>query len=907
MLKRTTAILFLACLGGMSPSTWAQNTLELPGGLPFRVGWVTRVWNPPHVDGQMTSADGWEMATALTDFTLKDDTAAAPQSKGWLLYDDEALYVAVQVSGPGRGDLKMRVTERDGNVNQDDSVHLFIVPPDAPPLKLEPQPGRWYFHLTVNPLGTQRDAIGYKGKSWWNGDWTARTSIQEDGWTVEMRIPFSTLGIKGVTQKAWGFNLCRGFSSVGLPKGEARHYFANWSPKKHWYSFPDKYGRLLFGAGAPSHDEIALRFVQRDLASRLESCSVGLMRIRSDLLAISSTIPGHDFLADQRDRLQIELTSYANALQNMIPSQAAEYWDGLGKKNDALLTRILATQRAAQAIRMAEEFPADWPFVVLGGPPITDTRFERGQPFPSAFKAIDRLQITACRGEYEPATFVLYALENRDAVKIKASDLMGADDQIPASAVNLHVIKYWYQAGEWGKPDGMGTSQEIGVLVPELLLKNDGLVVVDHEQKRNFVRTEEGLIDITNPAREFNAKGRPLVPNPSLMHFSPRDTPDLQAFDVHKDQIKQIFITVHVPVDTKAGIYRGDIEVHVPASGSLILPLTVEVLPFDLVQAPIDYSIYTRGYMVDGDPNVPCIADDKTEAQYRIEMAGLFAHGIINPMVSDVSFEKFVRAMQIRQEVGMPKGHIYHQGIRIPRDELDNEDSFRRFKQKIPRFVKWAQDNGYKDYYLYGIDEADPLLPQQRRWMQAAHEAGAKVFVSVEDDAGFFDVAGDILDLPIMSGPVQPDIAKRVQANGHRLGIYAFPQVNWDKPEIYRRNYGMRLWQAGYDVEMTYAYQHSFGHIWNDFDYPGCKDFNLAYPTVGGVIDTLIFEGLREAVDDTRYVATLLIAAENAMNDPARQAKAKEAEQWVRTVDPSGDLNDLRRQVIDYILQLIDR
>ena len=73
------------------------------------------------------------------------------------------------------------------------------------------------------------------------------------------------------------------------------------------------------------------------------------------------------------------------------------------------------------------------------------------------------------------------------------------------------------------------------------------------------------------------------------------------------------------------------------------------------------------------------------------------------------------------------------------------------------------------------------------------------------------------------------------------------------------------------------------------------------------MIDTLIFEGLREAVDDTRYVATLLIAAENAMNDPARQAKAKEAEQWVRTVDPSGDLNDLRRQVIDYILQLIDR
>jgi hypothetical protein len=104
---------------------------------------------------------------------------------------------------------------------------------------------------------------------------------------------------------------------------------------------------------------------------------------------------------------------------------------------------------------------------------------------------------------------------------------------------------------------------------------------------------------------------------------------------------------------------------------------------------------------------------------------------------------------------------------------------------------------------------------------------------------------------------------------------------------------------------MTYAYQHSFGHIWNDFDDRGKhKDFSFAYPTVGGVIDTLPFEGMREAVDDTRYVATLLKAARAARADPARRAGAVEAERWIRAVDTHGDLYALRKQIIARILEL---
>ena len=114
----------------------------------------------------------------------------------------------------------------------------------------------------------------------------------------------------------------------------------------------------------------------------------------------------------------------------------------------------------------------------------------------------------------------------------------------------------------------------------------------------------------------------------------------------------------------------------------------------------------------------------------------------------------------------------------------------------------------------------------------------------------------------------------------------------------------MRLWQAGYDAAMTYAYQHGFGHAWNDFDYNGRMDYNLAYPTVDGVIDTLPYEGLREAVDDARYVATLIAAAAKARNDPDRRSEADEAERWIRSVDTDGDLDALRGQVIERILSM---
>ena len=76
----------------------------------------------------------------------------------------------------------------------------------------------------------------------------------------------------------------------------------------------------------------------------------------------------------------------------------------------------------------------------------------------------------------------------------------------------------------------------------------------------------------------------------------------------------------------------------------------------------------------------------------------------------------------------------------------------------------------------------------------------------------------------------------------------------------------------------------------------------MAYPTVDGVIDTLQWEGYREGVDDTRYLATLLDAIDKA--GPVRAKDADAARQWLDTLDINGDLDAIRAQMIDWILQL---
>ena len=227
-----------------------------------------------------------------------------------------------------------------------------------------------------------------------------------------------------------------------------------------------------------------------------------------------------------------------------------------------------------------------------------------------------------------------------------------------------------------------------------------------------------------------------------------------------------------------------------------------------------------------------------------------------------------------------------------------------KLKESVEQVVAIARPHGVEEIYFYGIDEArgDVLAKEQAAW-KVVHDAGGKVYVAVMNLADCHETS---LDMAVVCGTyyTAEEVAK-ARAKGRKLLSYANPQGGCIRPETYRRNYGLLIWQWGFDGAMTHAYQCGYGHIWNDFDGP-YRDENMAYPTADGVIDTIQWEGYREGIDDLRYLATLNAALRKAAADRPAAVQATRFLAELKKSDLSKlDLDDVRKQMIDHILKLL--
>ena len=479
-------------------------------------------------------------------------------------------------------------------------------------------------------------------------------------------------------------------------------------------------------------------------------------------------------------------------------------------------------------------------------------------PFDTSIPATpgNTLSVTACRNEFEPASFIINAQKDISGIGITAPNLYNAQgNSIPADAIDVRLVKVWYQADDESILIKHPGSR---YLTPELLLKDDSLVKVDYVNKINYLNVtlngSQQYIDISNPAGTFpfNAQSR--------------DTLSLQPFSLKMNENKQIWLTIHVPDDTPAGDYYGDITITTPSESSVKMNVRVTVLPFDLEPAPVEYGLYYRGIYDSFLPN-RIGSEYKTSIQYTAELQDMKDHGVLYPTLYQGD-NKFVdTVLNIRNQNGLPKDKIY-----IVSDfpehlnyigNVSDEAGLATIANKVMNWRNHTETFGYKDTYFYGIDEAGSaiLLSERPAW-QAVHNNGGKMFVASWTTSELIDDVGDVLDTAVLGTSLNTTQAAMWHRNGHKIFLYNQPQVGVENPEIYRQNYGFALWNAGYDGAMGFAYQHTFGQsIWNDFDGASDTQFRdhvFAYPTTDGVIDTIQWEGWREGVDDTRYLATLM-------------------------------------------------
>ena len=164
------------------------------------------VENPPTVDGDLSDA-AWQEAPLFEPLIQQFPAFGQPiteKTEVRLVYDSAALYIAAYCydSSPS-GIVRNILQYRDDSVWMKDDIIRF---------------GLDTFHdhrrayvFSINPLGTKQDAQ-VDNELWhsnWNEVWDARTRLQKDGWTVEVRIPFRILRFPSGGDAVWGLNMQR--------------------------------------------------------------------------------------------------------------------------------------------------------------------------------------------------------------------------------------------------------------------------------------------------------------------------------------------------------------------------------------------------------------------------------------------------------------------------------------------------------------------------------------------------------------------------------------------------------------------------------------------------------------------------------------------------------------------------
>lgn len=166
---------------------------------------AVRVTEPPEIDGDLSDA-AWKSAVPTNDFVQVEPKQGAPathQSVVRLVFDDHALYVSAELEQPGGwAAFNQRDMRRDFQINECDSFSIILDTLGD---------GRNAFSFSVNPFGAQREEQVVDDSMFepnWDTVWRAQTKRDEQGWKVEVAIPWKSLrhGGKGVT---WGVQFYR--------------------------------------------------------------------------------------------------------------------------------------------------------------------------------------------------------------------------------------------------------------------------------------------------------------------------------------------------------------------------------------------------------------------------------------------------------------------------------------------------------------------------------------------------------------------------------------------------------------------------------------------------------------------------------------------------------------------------
>jgi len=159
------------------------------------------------LDGILNEKE-WRLVSPATNFIQRDPNEGAlstEKTEVFVIHDEDNLYIGAMLYDSDPSGILAYQKRRDQSLRTDDRF-MWILDTFLD--------GRTGYFFEVNPAGLMGDGLitgsGSRGgtNKDWNGIWDARVIITEEGWSVEVAIPFRTLNFNP-TLNTWGINFQR--------------------------------------------------------------------------------------------------------------------------------------------------------------------------------------------------------------------------------------------------------------------------------------------------------------------------------------------------------------------------------------------------------------------------------------------------------------------------------------------------------------------------------------------------------------------------------------------------------------------------------------------------------------------------------------------------------------------------
>lgn len=158
------------------------------------------------VDGKLDE-EIWKTAPIATDFVMFDPDNGKPispekKTNVQIVYDNTAVYIAATLYDNEPGKILKEITQRDV-FGTSEHFGVFINGFND---------GQQDFRFFVSAAGVQMDCVftEQSGEDFtWDAIWDSDVSITDQGWTIEMKIPYAGLRFSNEEIQTWGINFYR--------------------------------------------------------------------------------------------------------------------------------------------------------------------------------------------------------------------------------------------------------------------------------------------------------------------------------------------------------------------------------------------------------------------------------------------------------------------------------------------------------------------------------------------------------------------------------------------------------------------------------------------------------------------------------------------------------------------------